>query len=195
MKNLSSRIGNLLLGGFLCTLLYLGIYFVTNLLFVILFQVDEVENLPDKWYFSLWITLCYLFAMPATVIRRANNAFLEEAQMEAYDAGAFLKRFYREDGLLSAILYGIVAVIGDVMRLLPMIDSQTANFIPVFVLPPMNLVRIPILSAVVSWIVVMGVFTLGSLWVQKETMIRLVNGEGKVRLMDILCHPGGRNWK
>ena len=98
-------------------------------------------------------------------------------------------------GLLAAILYGIVAVIGDVMRLLPMIDSQTANFIPVFVLPPMNLVRIPILSAVVSWIVVMGVFTLGSLWVQKESMIRLVNGEGKVRLVDIFCHPGGRNWK
>jgi len=195
MKNLSSRIGNLLLGGFLCTLLYLGIYFVTNLLFVAMFQIDQVENLPDKWYFSLWITLCYLFAMPATVIRRANNAFLEEAQMDTYDAVAFLKRFYREDGLLAAILYGIVAVIGDIMRLLPMIDSQTANFIPVFVLPPMNLVRIPVLSAAVSWVVVMGVFTLGSVWIQKESMLRLVHGMDKVRPVDIFRLPGGRKWK
>ncbi|MBQ8642176.1 MAG: hypothetical protein IJ480_08145 [Clostridia bacterium] len=189
---MTKRITNLLIGGFLCTLLYLGIYFVSNLLLI---QIVEVENLPDKWYFYLWLTLCYLFAMPATVIRRANNAFLEEAQMDAYDAKAFLKRFYREDGLLAAILYGIVAVIGDVMRLLPMIDSQTANFIPVFVLPPMNLVRIPILSAVVSWIAVMGVFTLGSLWVQKESMIRAVNGTDKVRLVDIFRLPGGRKWK
>lgn len=192
MHDMTKRITNLLIGGFLCTLLYLGIYFVSNLLLI---QIVEVENLPDKWYFYLWLTLCYLFAMPATVIRRANNAFLEEAQMDAYDAKAFLKRFYREDGLLAAILYGIVAVIGDVMRLLPMIDSQTANFIPVFVLPPMNLVRIPILSAVVSWIAVMGVFTLGSLWVQKESMIRAVNGTDKVRLVDIFRLPGGRKWK
>ena len=192
MKNLSSRITNLLLGGFLCSLLYLGIYFVTNLLLI---QIVEVEDLPDKWYFYVWLTLCYLFAMPATVIRRANNAFLEEAQMDAYDAKAFLKRFYREDGLLAAVLYGIVAVIGDGMRLLPMVDSRTANFIPVFVLPPMNLVRIPILSAVVSWIVVMGVFTLGSLCMQKETMLQLSDNAAKARPMDIFKLPNGRKWR
>ena len=192
MKNLSSRITNLLLGGFLCSLLYLGIYFVTNLLLI---QIVEVKDLPDKWYFYVWLTLCYLFAMPATVIRRANNAFLEEARMDAYDAKAFLKRFYREDGLLAAVLYGIVAVIGDGMRLLPMVDSRTANFIPVFVLPPMNLVRIPVLSAAVSWIVVMGVFTLGSLWIQKETMLQLSDNAAKVRPMDIFKLPNGRKWK
>ena len=186
MKNISSRITNLLLGGFLCTLLYLAIYFITMILFTGLFQIDEADNLPDKWYFSLWITLCYLIAMPATVIRRANSAFLEDAHMDAYDAKVFLKRFFREDGLLAAILYGIVALAGDVMRLLPMIDSQTANFIPVFVLPPMNLVKLPILSAIVSWIVVMAVFTLGSWWVQKESMLRITTGSEKVSLMEIL---------
>ena len=186
MKNLSSRITNLLLGGFLCTLLYLGIYFVTNLLFVAFLPLETAENLPDKWYFSLWLTLCYLIAMPATVIRRANSAFLEDAHMDAYDAKVFLKRFFREDGLLAAILYGIVAIAGDVMRLLPMIDSQTANFIPVFVLPPMNLVKLPILSAIVSWIAVMAVFTLGSFWVQKESMLRITTGSDKVSPMEIL---------
>lgn len=193
MKNLSSRITNLLLGGFLCTLLYLGIYFVTNLLFVAVLPLDTAENLPDQWYFSLWLTLCYVIAMPATVIRRANSAFLEDAHMDAYDAKVFLKRFYREDGLLAAILYGIVAIAGDVMRLLPVIDSRTANFIPVFVLPPMNLVKIPILSAVVSWIVVMAVFTLGSYLVQKESMLRITTGSAKASLMEILCIFGRRH--
>ena len=106
--------------------------------------------------------------------------------MDAYDAKVFLKRFYREDGLLAAILYGIVAITGDVMRLLPVIDSRTANFIPVFVLPPMNLVKIPILSAVVSWIVVMAVFTLGSFLLQKESMLQITTGSEKVSLMEIL---------
>lgn len=193
MKNLSSRITNLLLGGFLCTLLYLGIYFVTNLLFVAVLPLDTAENLPDQWYFSLWLTLCYVIAMPATVIRRANSAFLEDAHMDAYDAKVFLKRFYREDGLLAAILYGIVAIAGDVMRLLPVIDSRTANFIPVFVLPPMNLVKIPILSAVVSWIVVMAVFTLGSFLLQKESMLRITTGSDKASLMEILCIFGRRH--
>lgn len=193
MKNLSSRITNLLLGGFLCTLLYLGIYFVTNLLFVAVLPLDTAENLPDQWYFSLWLTLCYGIAMPATVIRRANSAFLEDAHMDAYDAKVFLKRFYREDGLLAAILYGIVAIAGDVMRLLPVIDSRTANFIPVFVLPPMNLVKIPILSAVVSWIVVMAVFTLGSFLLQKESMLRITTGSDKASLMEILCIFGRRH--
>ena len=124
--------------------------------------------------------------MPATVIRRANSAFLEDAHMDTYDAKVFLKRFFREDGLLAAILYGIVALAGDVMRLLPMIDSRTANFIPVFVLPPMHLVKLPILSAIVSWIVVMAVFTLGSWWVQKESMLRITSGSEKVSLMEIL---------
>lgn len=193
MKKLSSRITNLLLGGFLCTLLYLGIYFVTNLLFVAVLPLDTAENLPDQWYFSLWLTLCYVIAMPATVIRRANSAFLEDAHMDAYDAKVFLKRFYREDGLLAAILYGIVAIAGDVMRLLPVIDSRTANFIPVFVLPPMNLVKIPILSAVVSWIVVMAVFTLGSFLLQKESMLRITTGSDKASLMEILCIFGRRH--
>lgn len=193
MKNLSSRITNLLLGGFLCTLLYLGIYFVTNLLFVAVLPLDTAENLPDQWYFSLWLTLCYVIAMPATVIRRANSAFLEDAHMDAYDAKVFLKRFYREDGLLAAILYGIVAIAGDVMRLLPVIDSRTANFIPVFVLPPMNLVKIPILSAVVSWIVVMAVFTLGSFLLQKESMLRITTGSDKASLMEILGIFGRRH--
>lgn len=67
-----------------------------------------------------------------------------------------------------------------------MIDSRTANFIPVFVLPPMHLVKLPILSAIVSWIVVMAVFTLGSWWVQKESMLRITNGSEKVSLMEIL---------
>ena len=193
MKNLSSRIGNLLLGGFLCTLVYLGIYFVTMILFTGLFHVDEAENLPDTWYFPLWISLCYLLAMPATVIRRANSAFLEDAHMDDYDAKVFLKRFFREDGLLAAVLYGIVAIAGDGMRLLPMIDSQTANFIPVFVLPPMNLVKVPILSATVSWIVVMAVFTLGSLWVQKESMLRITTGSDKVSPMEILRTYGRKH--
>ncbi|MBQ8400301.1 MAG: hypothetical protein IJX14_00055, partial [Clostridia bacterium] len=180
-------------GGFLCTLLYLGIYFVTNLLFVAVLPPETAENLPDKWYFSLWLTLCYLIAMPATVIRRANSAFLEDAHMDAYDAKGFLIRFYREDGLLAAVLYGIAAIAGDVMRLLPMIDSQTANFIPVFVLPPMNLVKVPLLSAVVSWIVVMAVFTLGSYWVQKESMLRITTGSEKVSPMEILRTFGRRH--
>lgn len=179
----------ILIGGFFCVLLYLGIFFAANLLCSILFSLDET---PDSLT-RILSTVCYLIAMPFTLVRREVETFLDTNLVKQYDTKTFLREYYKDSGLKIGILYGIIAAAAEILQWIPGLSERTYGFLIAFVMPPLYLVPIPILRALIGWFIAMGFFTLFSVYQHKTGIVKSVTGSDKVRLMGIMGNS--RKWR